>query len=72
MPKQLRPGDNAAARSLGHGEGYRYPHDFEGAYVPEDYLPEPLVGGRYYQPREIGAEKQLKERLDQLNPDFEK
>jgi hypothetical protein len=43
VPAKLRPSSNAAGRSLGHGEGYKYPHDFEGAYVPEDYLPEKLV-----------------------------
>lgn len=66
VPKQLRPGGNAAARSLGHGEGYRYPHDFEGAYVPEDYLPEPLVGSTIYEPGDSGFERELAARLEAL------
>ena len=66
VPKQLRPGDNAAARSLGHGENYRYPHDFEGAYVPEDYLPEPLVGSTIYEPGDSGFERELAARLEAL------
>ncbi len=66
VPKQLRPGDNAAARSLGHGENYRYPHDFEGAYVPEDYLPEQLVGSTIYEPGDSGFERELAARLEAL------
>ena len=40
---------------------YLYSHDFEGAYVPQAYLPE---GRIYYQPGEQGHEKRVKERLD--------
>ena len=49
------------ARKLGHGEGYKYSHDYEGAYVPQAYLPE---GRIYYEPSENGMEKRVKERLD--------
>jgi putative ATPase len=66
VPKQLRPGTNAAGRALGHGEGYKYPHDFEGAYVPEDYLPEQLVGSTIYEPSTSGFERELAERLAAL------
>jgi putative ATPase len=66
VPKQLRPGSNAAGRALGHGEGYKYPHDFEGAYVPEDYLPEQLVGTKIYEPADSGFERELAERLEAL------
>jgi putative ATPase len=40
---------------------YLYAHDFEGAYVPQAYLPE---GKIYYQPGDQGMEKRIKERLD--------
>jgi putative ATPase len=40
---------------------YLYSHDFEGAYVPQAYLPE---GRTYYQPGDQGMEKRIKERLD--------
>jgi putative ATPase len=66
VPQQLRPGSNAAGRALGHGEGYKYPHDFEGAYVPEDYLPEPLVGAKIYEPGDSGFERELAARLEAL------
>jgi putative ATPase len=66
VPKQLRPGSNAAGRAVGHGEGYKYPHDFEGAYVPEDYLPEQLVGNEIYEPSDSGFERELAARLEAL------
>jgi putative ATPase len=47
------------ARGLGHGRGYRYPHDFPGHWVAQDYLPEELWGERFYEPGEEGAEKDL-------------
>ena len=66
VPKQLRPSSSAAGRALGHGEGYKYPHDFEGAYVSEDYLPEPLVGATIYEPGTSGFERELASRLEAL------
>ncbi len=42
------------------GEGYQYSHDYEGAFVPQAYLPE---GRRYYSPGENGEEKRVAERL---------
>jgi putative ATPase len=40
---------------------YLYSHDFEGAYVPQAYLPEGLI---YYQPGDQGMEKRIQERLE--------
>jgi putative ATPase len=48
---------------------YRYSHDYEGAYVPQAYLPE---GRRYYEPGEQGMEKRVKERLDFWREQFER
>ncbi len=49
------------AKKLGHGAGYKYSHDYEGAYIPQAYLPE---GKIYYQPGDQGMEKRIAERLD--------
>ncbi len=62
VPARLRPA-SGAGRALGHGEGYKYPHDFAGAYVPEDYLPDELVGETIYTPGEHGFEQELARRL---------
>jgi putative ATPase len=48
---------------MGHGQGYRYPHDFAGHYVAEDYLPDALVGERIYRPSDSGFEAELASRL---------
>ncbi len=64
VPPELRPASTELARKMGHGEGYRYPHDFEGAYVPADYLPEALRGERFYQPTDSGYEAELRARLE--------
>jgi putative ATPase len=66
VPAKLRPGSNAASKSLGHGEGYRYPHDFEGNYVPEDYLPDKLVGTKIYEPSDSGFEAELAKRREEI------
>ena len=67
VPSKLRPSSSAASRALGHGENYKYPHDFDGAYVPEDYLPDALVGERIYEPTESGFEAELARRRAQLD-----
>jgi putative ATPase len=61
VPRHLRDKSHKQAARVLHHEGYKYSHDFEGAYVPQAYLPE---GRRYYQPGEQGYEKRIKERLD--------
>lgn len=66
VPLELRNAATALMKQLGHGQGYKYPHDFDGAYVPTDYLPAELVGERIYQPTESGHEAELKARLDEL------
>ena len=67
VPKRLRNGVTRLMKSEGYGEGYRYPHDFEGHYVPhEQYLPDSLVGSRFYAPSDQGVERQIAERLARL------
>lgn len=66
VPAKLRPGSNAASKALGHGEGYKYPHDFAGHYVPEDYLPDKLVGTKIYEPSDSGFEAVLAKRREEI------
>lgn len=61
VPKHLRDAHYAGAKSFGHGDGYLYPHDFEGGFVPQRCL----EGGRqYYEPTTNGLEGRIKERMD--------
>ncbi len=50
LPKHLLNAPTALQKSLGHGRGYKYPHNFSGHYVPENYLPDELRDRRYYEP----------------------
>jgi len=68
VPRHLRDAHYQGAKKLGHGEGYKYSHDYEGGYVPQAYLPE---GRIYYEPTEHGLEKRVKERLDYWRGLFE-
>ena len=52
VPAHLRNAPTRLARAMGHGRGYRYPHDFEGGNVEQQYLPDALAGRRFYKPGE--------------------
>jgi putative ATPase len=60
VPSHLR--SSGPARSK-----YRYPHDFEGDDVDQQYLPDKLVGRRYYSPGEQGMEARIAERMERLH-----
>ncbi len=64
VPKKLLKATSGLQKSMGHGKGYRYPHDLGGLAPGETYLPEALVGRRYYQPTENGEEAVIKTRLE--------
>jgi putative ATPase len=71
VPLHIRNAPTPLTKALGFGAGYQYPHDFEGHYVAENYLPEKLRGQRYYTPTDSGRERQIKERLAALRKDRE-
>jgi putative ATPase len=64
LPSHLR--DAGKGNKLGHGEGYKYAHDFAGHYVRQQYLPDELKGRVYYRPSENGVEKKIGEALRRL------
>ncbi|MGF3055256.1 replication-associated recombination protein A [Microbacterium sp. YY-01] len=66
VPLHLRDAHYPGARKLGHGKGYVYPHDAEAGIVPQQYLPDELVGRQYYNPPERGAEREIAARLDKI------
>ncbi|WP_461105611.1 replication-associated recombination protein A [Tessaracoccus terricola] len=63
VPPHLRDAHYAGAEKLGHGKGYKYPHDYPHALVAQQYLPDDLVGATYYRPTSNGAEAAVGERL---------
>jgi len=66
VPAHLRNAATKLGKDLGWGAEYRYPHDFDGHYVREEYLPDALRGHRYYAPTDSGREKAISERLEKL------
>jgi putative ATPase len=66
VPVHLRDAHYAGARGLGHGAGYRYPHDDPRGVVTQQYAPEGLADAEYYQPSEHGAERSVADRLPRL------
>ena len=66
VPKPMRDAHYAGAKRLGHGKGYRYPHDADLGVVEQQYLPDELRGVRYYQPTQHGNERDVSSRLAKL------
>jgi putative ATPase len=63
VPKHLQDAHYDGAKSLGRGEGYRYAHDYEDGFVPQDYGIPP---GTYYDPVDRGKEAEIKARLEKF------
>jgi putative ATPase len=59
VPPHLRDAHYAGASKLGHGEGYRYPHDFDGHHVEQQYRPERFEEVSYYEPSRQGADVEV-------------
>jgi putative ATPase len=65
VPAHLRDGHYQGAAELGHGVGYRYPHDDPKGWVDQQYLPESLAGRHWYEPSEHGDEGKIAMRKNQ-------
>jgi putative ATPase len=65
VPKHLKDSHYRSAKKLGFGTDYKYPHDFKDGFVPQEYLPAALKK-KYYDPKEIGYEKNIKHYLQKL------
>lgn len=63
VPPHLRDSHYRGAELLGHGKGYKYPHDYPENYVQQQYLPDALRGAAYYHPSANGREKDIAARM---------
>src|SRR5208282_1200922 len=63
VPMHLRNAPTPMMKGLGYGKDYRYPHDFEGALVAQNYLPVELGEKIYYEPSDRGYETRIREFL---------
>ena len=67
VPEHLRDASYKGAKRLGHGTGYQYAHEGKDHFVPQDYLG---VDKIFYEPTDQGAEKKIKERLENWRKQF--
>ncbi|MFC7268377.1 replication-associated recombination protein A [Microbacterium fluvii] len=66
VPVHLRDAHYPGAKRLGHGKGYVYPHDSEIGVAAQQYLPDELRGRRYYEPKALGAEREVQARVEKI------
>jgi len=66
VPVHLRDASYKGAARLGHGQGYKYAHDYPGHHVQQQYLPDEMVGRRFYRPTAEGVEARIGQRLGRL------
>jgi putative ATPase len=64
VPLHIRNAPTRLMKKLGYGKGYRYAHDYPGAKVDQEHLPEPIRGKRFYHPTDRGFEQTIRERMD--------
>ncbi|MBI4675834.1 MAG: AAA family ATPase [Chloroflexi bacterium] len=62
VPNHLKD-SSRDSRALGHGKGYKYPHEFENHFVVQQYLPDGVRDKIYYTPGALGSEREIAERL---------
>lgn len=65
VPLHLRNAPTALMKDIGYGREYKYPHDYEGGWLPETYFPDELAGTVFYQPRDLGWEGKWKRVLEE-------
>ena len=61
VPTHLMDAHYKGSAKLGHGIGYKYAHDYPNHYVDQQYLPDGLVGTKFYEPGDLGYEQEVKE-----------
>mgnify|MGYP000826120124 FL=1 len=66
VPSHLQDAHYKGSKNLGHGIGYKYAHDYPNHYVEQQYLPDEIKNARFYEPSDLGYEKQIKEHLQKL------
>ncbi len=69
VPAHLRDAHYQGAQVLGHGKGYRYPHDDPRGWVEQEYLPPEVADRRYYEPSSHGYEGEVQARIGRLGSD---
>ena len=66
VPLQIRNAPTGLMKDLGYGRNYEYAHDYEAQTAAMDCLPESLKARRFYEPKDVGFEAQIRERLEKM------
>ena len=66
VPAHLQDAHYSGHDDLGHGVGYKYAHDFPNHWVDQQYLPDEIKDKKFYEPGDLGVEKELKDRLEKI------
>jgi putative ATPase len=66
VPLHIRNAPTRLMQDLGYGRGYQYAHDFDEQTTPMECLPDALAGRRFYEPKQIGLEREIRERLEKM------
>jgi putative ATPase len=66
VPMHIRNAPTGMMKDLGYGRGYQYAHDFEDQTAAMNCLPEALAERRFYEPKEVGFEREMRERLEKM------
>ncbi|HYK01476.1 MAG TPA: replication-associated recombination protein A [Thermoanaerobaculia bacterium] len=66
VPHHIRNAPTKLMKDLGYGRGYQYAHDFEDQTAAMECLPDALAGRRFYEPKDAGFEREMKERLERM------
>jgi putative ATPase len=66
VPLHIRNAPTRLMKDLGYGGGYQYAHDFDEQTAAMECLPESLAGRRFYEPKEVGLEREIRERLEKM------
>ena len=72
VPLYLRNAPTQLMADLGYADGYKYAHDFPGHFADLEFMPQELVGRRFYEPSENKQEESLRSRLEVLWPKYYK
>jgi len=72
VPLQIRNAPTGLMKDLGYGRNYEYAHDYEEQTAAMDCLPASLVGRRFYEPKDVGFEREIRERLERMRKAREK
>ena len=66
VPPHLQDAHYKGSAKLGRGTGYQYAHDFPNHYVKQQYLPDEIAGAVFYEPTDMGYEKNIREHLEYI------